>query len=116
MKLSELKRTLKQPLRIRFPATLTETLVPKHFHVTEVGQVQKHFIDCGGTEEKETLVNFQLWKQTILITAPAPVKLKDIITLSEKVLKITEMERLKSNTVKQWKSYGIAFNGKLLCL
>ena len=25
------------------------TFVPEHFHVTEVGQINKKFIDCGGT-------------------------------------------------------------------
>ena len=37
------------------------TEVPAHFHITEVGKVEKHFIDCGGTERKERVVNFQLW-------------------------------------------------------
>jgi hypothetical protein len=26
-----------------------QSFVPAHFHVTEVGRVQKDFIDCGGT-------------------------------------------------------------------
>ena len=26
------------------------TFVPEHFHVTEVGVIQKNFIDCGGTK------------------------------------------------------------------
>jgi hypothetical protein len=30
--------------------------VPAHFHVTEVGQVTKHFIDCGGTVRLERVV------------------------------------------------------------
>lgn len=28
--------------------------VPAHFHITEVGNVQKQFIDCGGTRRKES--------------------------------------------------------------
>lgn len=27
-------------------------LVPNHFHVTEVGKITKHFIDCGGHHKK----------------------------------------------------------------
>ncbi len=37
------------------------TFVPEHFHVTEVGVVTKHFIDCGGTMRNEKVANFQLW-------------------------------------------------------
>lgn len=35
-----------------------DDIVPAHFHVTEVGRVQKDFIDCGGTTR--TLVHCQL--------------------------------------------------------
>ena len=37
-------------------------MVPSHFHVTEVGKITKHFIDCGGTVRNEEVVNFQLWQ------------------------------------------------------
>ena len=26
-----------------------QSFVPAHYHITEVGRVQKDFIDCGGT-------------------------------------------------------------------
>ena len=35
--------------------------VSNHFHVTEVGEITKHFIDCGGKERVEKVVNFQLF-------------------------------------------------------
>jgi len=38
------------------------TLVPNHFHVTEVGKIRKDFIDCGGTIRQEEVANFQLWE------------------------------------------------------
>jgi hypothetical protein len=28
--------------------------VPTHYHITEVGKVQKDFIDCGGTVRSST--------------------------------------------------------------
>lgn len=37
------------------------TLVPSHFHVTEVGRVQKDFIDCGGTRRSKAACVLQLW-------------------------------------------------------
>ena len=62
MKLSQIKAKLTQLDKIAFQLPNGE-LVPSHFHVTEVGKVTKHFIDCGGTERKETVVNFQLWEE-----------------------------------------------------
>ena len=35
--------------------------VPAHFHVTEVGRVQKDFIDCGGTVRSATACVLQVW-------------------------------------------------------
>ena len=35
--------------------------VPAHFHVTEVGRVQKDFIDCGGTVRSTTACVLQVW-------------------------------------------------------
>jgi hypothetical protein len=35
--------------------------VPAHFHVTEVGRVQKDFIDCGGTTRSSTNCVLQVW-------------------------------------------------------
>lgn len=37
------------------------SLVPVHFHVTEVGQVQKDFVDCGGTIRSSASCVLQVW-------------------------------------------------------
>ena len=34
------------------------TRVPPHFHVTEVGQVDKYFVDCGDQVRKTGWINF----------------------------------------------------------
>jgi hypothetical protein len=36
-------------------------LVPKHFHITEVGHVTKRFIDCGGTHRVQETCLLQVW-------------------------------------------------------
>lgn len=36
-------------------------LVPEHFHITEVGRVQKDFIDCGGTVRRTAACVLQVW-------------------------------------------------------
>lgn len=60
MKLSEIKEVLKTVETVTFQLP-NGTFVPEHFHVTEVGEITRNFIDCGGTVRKETVVNFQLW-------------------------------------------------------
>lgn len=35
--------------------------VPAHFHVTEIGRVQKDFIDCGGTTRSAVTCLLQVW-------------------------------------------------------
>ncbi len=88
------------------------TIVPQHFHVTEVGQITKHFIDCGGTERKEKVVNFQLWNADDTEHRLTPQKFMDIIMLSEKVLGIEDSEievEYQADTIGK---YALDFNGK----
>jgi hypothetical protein len=85
MKLSEVKNVLKQTNEIAFELP-NGTLVPEHFHVTEVGKITKHFIDCGGTVRTENVINFQLWNANDYNHRLHPEKLLKIIELSEKVL------------------------------
>jgi len=37
------------------------SFVPTHYHITEVGRVQKDFIDCGGTVRSTTSCVLQVW-------------------------------------------------------
>lgn len=62
MKLSELKTLLNQHsdrfFRIRLPGG---EAVPVSFHVTEVGRVQKTFLDCGGKLRESVTCQLQVW-------------------------------------------------------
>jgi hypothetical protein len=60
MKLSQVKKHLTGLQGVDFELP-NGTFVPEHFHVTEVGVITKHFIDCGGTVRTEKMANFQLW-------------------------------------------------------
>lgn len=91
MRLSEFKNILATKNEIAFELPNGE-LVPRHFHVTEVGQVDKHFIDCGGTIRKERAINFQLWEANDYDHRLHPQKLVDIINLSEQKLQLTDEE------------------------
>ncbi len=91
MKLSEVKIVLKKLDTIGFQLPNGE-LVPKHFHVTEVGKITKRFIDCGGVVRNEEVVNFQLWNANDYDHRLHPEKLLNIIELSEKILNIEDLE------------------------
>jgi len=64
------------------------SLVPSHFHVTEVGKVTKHFVDCGGVVRKEEVANFQLWEANDYDHRLNPDKLMNIIEMSQKMVGI----------------------------
>jgi Family of unknown function (DUF6428) len=89
MKLSEIKEILKNKTQIGFQLP-NGTLVAPHFHVTEVGKVQKHFVDCGGVFREETICNFQLWEANDYDHRLHPEKLVHIITLAQEKLQITD--------------------------
>ncbi len=111
MKLSEIKELLGSLETVNF-TTENGHKVPDHFHVTEVGVIDKHFIDCGGTVRKERFVNFQLWDAQDYDHRLKPQKLMKIIDLSEKALNIGDGEievEYQSDTIGK---YGLVFNGK----
>ncbi|MBX3742077.1 MAG: hypothetical protein KF712_13855 [Akkermansiaceae bacterium] len=62
MNLSQLKSLLAtnsgSSFRIRLPDGLA---VPVSFHVTEVGRVQKTFLDCGGKLRESIACQLQVW-------------------------------------------------------
>ena len=91
MKLSEIKNILPTLENVEFILE-NGTKVPAHFHVTEVGMVNKHFIDCGGSIRTEQKVNFQLWNANDLNHRLKPTKLLDIIRLSEEKLGMIDGE------------------------
>ena len=85
MKISEMKQSLDGLDAVSFRLPNGEYL-PAHFHVTEVGLVTKHFIDCGGVERQETVANFQLWEAGDYDHRLAPQKFLHILNLAERIL------------------------------
>ncbi len=115
MKLSEIKNILPTLDNVQFQLE-NRTFVPEHFHVTEIGIITKHFIDCGGTIRNEKAVNFQLWNAYDLEHRLKPTKLLNIIKLSEEKLGIGDFEievEYQSDTIGK---YGLDFNGKTFVL
>lgn len=111
MKLSEVKQILDTAESVNFQLE-NGTQVPEHFHVTEVGVITKHFIDCGGTVRNEKVANFQLWNANDTDHRLKPKKLLDIIALSEKVLGMEDLEIEVEYQAETIGKYELGFNGK----
>ncbi|SEG31024.1 hypothetical protein SAMN05421847_1985 [Halpernia humi] len=115
MKLSKIKEILPALENVEFQLE-NGTFVPEHFHVTEIGVVTKHFIDCGGTIRNEKVVNFQLWNADDYEHRLKPTKLLNIIKLSEEKLGMEDAEievEYQSDTIGK---YDLDFNGKTFVL
>ncbi len=111
MKLSEIKKHLSTAESVNFELQ-NGTFVPENFHVTEVGVVTKHFIDCGGTVRNEKVANFQLWNANDFEHRLKPAKLLNIIKLSEEKLGMEDLEievEYQSDTIGK---YGLDFSGE----
>jgi hypothetical protein len=115
MKLSEFKTLLSGLSSLDFVLE-SGMSVPAHFHVTEVGQVQKRFIDCGGVIRFEKKVSFQLWEAGDFDHRLAPLKLNDIIHLSEEKLAIEDAEIEVEYQQQSISKFGLTFNGTAFVL
>ena len=115
MNLSEIKSALSQVDEVIFTQP-DGTRVPAHFHVTEVGTIEKHFIDCGGTERKESVVNFQLFTATDYDHRLSAQKLRSIIELSEQKLGMNNLPievEYQGDTIGK---YGLEFDNGVFML
>ncbi len=111
MKLSEIKQHLASAESVNFKLE-DGTMVPEHFHVTEVGIITKDFIDCGGKVRHEKVANFQLWDADDYEHRLKAGKLLDIIELSEKVLGMEDLEIEVEYQAQTIGKYDLSFSGK----
>jgi len=111
MKLEEVKTVLENLETIAFQLPNGD-LVPNHFHVTEVGKITKHFIDCGGTVRNEEVVNFQLWNADDYDHRLHPEKLVHIIELSQNTLGIGDLEVEVEYQGQTIEKFALEFDGK----
>ena len=110
MKLSEIKEILTNRESVDFQLENGQ-VVPEHFHVTEVGVITKDFIDCGGNVRHEKVANFQLWDANDFEHRLKAGKLLNIISLSEQVLGMEDLDievEYQSETIGK---YDLAFDG-----
>ena len=90
--------------------------VPEHFHITEVGNVTRNYIDCGGVQRQENRLNLQLWVASDTNHRLKPNVLLNILQLAEKQLDCSDIEvevEYQQNTIGR---YTLAFDGAVFQL
>ena len=90
--------------------------VATHFHLTEVGEITKSYVDCGGTVRREKTANFQLWTADDYDHRLKPLKVIEIIEMAEKELGLENLEievEYQSETIGK---YGLEFEGERFIL
>lgn len=87
--LSQFKESLVHQHALRFQLPDLQE-IPVHFHLTEVGRSDKHFIDCGGTVRKTSAVSMQLYVDIDVDHRLAADKLLRIIQQAEDQLQLPD--------------------------
>ncbi|MFT5582348.1 MAG: hypothetical protein ACI9XP_001146 [Lentimonas sp.] len=106
MNIQEFKTQLKNGLPLTFQLE-NGGFVPAHYHITEVGVINKNFIDCGGTIREEQKINFQLWFSNDVDHRLTAEKLLKIIEVAEAKIGLPDEEievEYQSDTIGK---YGI---------
>jgi hypothetical protein len=111
MKLSAVKKILSTTETVNFQLE-NGIPVPEHFHVTEVGVITKHFIDCGGVIRNEKVASFQLWDANDFDHRLKPSKLLNIIQLSEEKLGMEDLDIEVEYQGLTIGKFDLDFNGK----
>lgn len=65
--------------------------VPAHFHLTEVGRVQKDFIDCGGATRSTAACVLQVWVADDTDHRLDAGKMEKIIRMAAPILRSTDL-------------------------
>lgn len=115
MKLSDVKSALAKIESVQFKLQ-DGTSLPAHFHVTEVGLITKSFIDCGGTQREEKVINFQLWTADDFDHRLAPQRFLKILDISKKVIGEDDLDievEYQQDTIGK---FGLQFDGESFVL
>jgi len=67
------------------------TFIPAHYHITEVGRVQKDFIDCGGTVRSLASCVLQVWVASDVDHRLETTKLAKIIEVARPLLQSDDL-------------------------
>ncbi|MDZ7878798.1 MAG: DUF6428 family protein [Saprospiraceae bacterium] len=109
MKISELKSHLNDLNTVSFQLPNGQ-FVPAHFHITEVGLLTKHFIDCGGDVHEERMANLQIWVADDFDHRLAPQNFLNILDLSKKILNGNDVDIEVEYQTETIGKYGLDFS------
>ena len=112
MKLSTFKKTLSELDTLKFQLP-DGHFVPAHFHITEVGNLTRNYIDCGGTLRQENKLSIQLWVASDNDHRLKPDKVLDILKLAEKQFEFSNIDvevEYQQSTIGRFK---LAFDGSV---
>ncbi|MDB4256725.1 DUF6428 family protein [Flavobacteriaceae bacterium] len=115
MLITAFKQTLRELDTLKFQLPNGE-FVPAHFHITEVGNITRNFIDCGGVQRQENKLNLQLWVASDTDHRLDPTNLLNILQLAEKQLGNSNVEvevEYQQSTIGRYK---LAFDGAVFQL
>ena len=115
MKLSAFKKILSELDILKFQLP-DGHFVPPHFHITEVGNVTRNYIDCGGILRQENKLNIQLWVASDKDHRLKPGKVIDILKLAEKQFEFSNIDvevEYQQSTIGRFK---LAFDGSVFQL
>jgi hypothetical protein len=86
------------------------SFVPEHYHITEVGRVQKDFIDCGGTIRSLASCLLQIWVADDTDHRLETTKLAKIMEVAGPVLASDELPvevEYEAGTISQYPVAGV---------
>ncbi len=84
--------------------------VPEHYHITEVGRLQKDFIDCGGTIRTLASCLLQIWVADDLDHRLQATTLVKIMEIAGPVLKSDDLPvevEYEEGTISQYPVAGV---------
>lgn len=92
------------PLEVILPTGIP---YPNHFHITEIGNVQKTFVDCGGTKRQINSCLLQVWVANDYEHRLKSFKLAEIMNMAKTTIVINneevEIELERNGTIAQYR-------------
>src|SRR5687768_7026917 len=106
MKLKEFKALLGANPNKQFLIQLPDTKqVPLSFHITEVGQINKTFIDCGGKVHSVQTCQLQVWVGDDVDHRLETGKMAKILDLAQRIVPDDDIEleiEYEDNVISQY--------------
>jgi hypothetical protein len=93
-------------------------IVPQNFHITEIGNVSKDFVDCGGVRRKMEYCALQVW---VADDFDHRLKASKLLGILEKGLEFIDENNIvnfeiQEGTICLYELFGVTVSDNRLCL